>query len=649
MSESGKAVFVSYASQDAEVARRICDALRAAGVEVWFDQSELRGGDAWDAKIRKQIKDCALFVPVISGTTQARHEGYFRLEWHLAEQRSHLIARGRPFIVPIAIDDTTDAEALVPDAFLAVQWMRLPGGEASPAFCARVKTLLAGEPTRPRTSPPAVLTASAPTTPPSAVAAPRGTSRGWLIGGAIAVLLLAYCTFRPRRSPEDAAELIATAMEAAEKATTLAEKPTPTLSEARQRVNRARAILDQSSLTRAQLDAASQLCDGALQLDSTDPIVWATAADVELRYVYPYGYDRSEARRRRAQERAARASSLGPDLFEVRLIQAEVFAHAVGTPALMAEAEKTIRALHAARPGDPEVVRQLAEVLREEKRFDEAAQRFENIGEFEVAGWSYFQAGKLRAALAAVGRSRRSVTALQLQTILQYSANQDLDAAQAVVNQFQASELLAELPATIAMRVAMYRRDSQRILELAQGLPGDFLDSNAFRGPRRYFTGLAHEMAGRPAQAEAEWRAALSLVQAKLNATPDDRELLQWSAWLHAALHERAEAERVFARSQALAGLSGDAIDTSDFQAVLSQVGVLQRLRRTDTLLDALEKVFRAKLPDWELVHAELRFGSEADYLRGDPRFEKLLRDYLPSGAVPLDKPTTPPNHERNQ
>ena len=50
---AGRAVFLSYASQDAEPARRICDALRAAGVEVWFDQSELRGGDAWDAKIRK--------------------------------------------------------------------------------------------------------------------------------------------------------------------------------------------------------------------------------------------------------------------------------------------------------------------------------------------------------------------------------------------------------------------------------------------------------------------------------------------------------------------------------------------------------------------------------------------------------------------
>src|SRR3954462_15052315 len=71
MCVENKAVFLSYASQDADAARRICEALRAAGVEVWFDQSELRGGDAWDAKIRKQIVTCDLFIPVISTTTQA--------------------------------------------------------------------------------------------------------------------------------------------------------------------------------------------------------------------------------------------------------------------------------------------------------------------------------------------------------------------------------------------------------------------------------------------------------------------------------------------------------------------------------------------------------------------------------------------------
>ena len=69
---ANKAVFLSYASQDAEAARRICESLRSGGVEVWFDQSELIGGDAWDAKIRKQIADCALFLPVISAATNSR-------------------------------------------------------------------------------------------------------------------------------------------------------------------------------------------------------------------------------------------------------------------------------------------------------------------------------------------------------------------------------------------------------------------------------------------------------------------------------------------------------------------------------------------------------------------------------------------------
>jgi len=69
------AVFLSYASQDAEAAARICDALRAAGVEVWLDKSELRGGDA-----------CA------------RTEGYFRREWKLATRRLLDIADDAAFL-----------------------------------------------------------------------------------------------------------------------------------------------------------------------------------------------------------------------------------------------------------------------------------------------------------------------------------------------------------------------------------------------------------------------------------------------------------------------------------------------------------------------------------------------------------------------
>ena len=142
---ANSAVFLSYASQDAEAARRICEALRAGGIEVWFDQSELRGGDAWDQNIRQQIRDCALFVPIISTNTRSRREGYFRVEWDLADQRTHRLARNRAFIVPVCTDDTPDSAADVPESFERVQWTRLPGGETPTAFVERMNRLLSPE------------------------------------------------------------------------------------------------------------------------------------------------------------------------------------------------------------------------------------------------------------------------------------------------------------------------------------------------------------------------------------------------------------------------------------------------------------------------------------------------------------------------
>lgn len=145
MNEPQRAVFVSYASQDAEAAARICNALSAAGVEVWFDQSALRGGEAWDSSIRKQIKACTLFIPVISANSHARVEGYFRLEWKLAVDRSHLIAPDQPFLLPLVIDDTPQADERIPERFRELQWTRAPGGQTAPAFVERVLRLLSRE------------------------------------------------------------------------------------------------------------------------------------------------------------------------------------------------------------------------------------------------------------------------------------------------------------------------------------------------------------------------------------------------------------------------------------------------------------------------------------------------------------------------
>ena len=147
MTDPGRAVFLSYASQDAEAAQQLRDALRAAGAEVWFDQSELRGGDAWDALIRRQIKDCHLFVPIISAHTQSREEGYFRREWNLAVARTLDMTEGRAFLLPIIIDGTPDSQAKVPEKFREVQWTRLPAGASTDAFVAHVCRLLSTDAT----------------------------------------------------------------------------------------------------------------------------------------------------------------------------------------------------------------------------------------------------------------------------------------------------------------------------------------------------------------------------------------------------------------------------------------------------------------------------------------------------------------------
>jgi hypothetical protein len=138
-------VFLSYASEDRQAARRIGDALPAYGLEIWYDESELGGGDAWDQKIRKQIRDCDYFMALVSAQTEARHEGYFRREWRLAVERTLDMADDHTFLLPIVIDDTDQAAARVPEKFLTVQWLRIPGGEPTPALEALCRRLVSGE------------------------------------------------------------------------------------------------------------------------------------------------------------------------------------------------------------------------------------------------------------------------------------------------------------------------------------------------------------------------------------------------------------------------------------------------------------------------------------------------------------------------
>ena len=338
MSEHGKAVFLSYASQDAEAAKRIADALRSAGVEVWFDQSELVGGDAWDAKIRKQIGSCALFMPVISAGTQARAEGYFRLEWKLADRRTDLIGKSKTFLLPVCIDDTRDSEADVPDSFTAVQWTRLKGGETPPAFVARVKKLLEGPEVGASLDDARGRRPAAPLQP-----APR--IGPWLALGAVAVVVLALAISRPWPRPASTGSPVATV------AAPVAQ------SEARKLVAQARALFEEGDeVNHENISLAEDLLDKAQALDSTDAEVWAAQAAIS-RIMTLVGYDVTATRRALLQKQAERAIKLDPHSIKAGIAYAAFLTDAGGASAV--EAARQLQALDARAPGQHDLLQAL--------------------------------------------------------------------------------------------------------------------------------------------------------------------------------------------------------------------------------------------------------------------------------------------------
>lgn len=112
----GPSVFVSYASEDAEPARRIADTLLLLGFgEVWLDRKKLKTGDTWSANISEAIAACDYFVPILSARADARDEGVYWDEWRQALDRSRRVKRA--FILPIGIDDAPPTPRLYPAIF----------------------------------------------------------------------------------------------------------------------------------------------------------------------------------------------------------------------------------------------------------------------------------------------------------------------------------------------------------------------------------------------------------------------------------------------------------------------------------------------------------------------------------------------------
>ena len=134
------AIFISYAREDLTAVLTLKNSLEAAGLSVWFDFDRIAAGDSFDNKIHDNIQRCSLFLPVLSHNTEVRTEGFFRREWRYAVDREMDIALDVPFIIPVAIGDTTRFDTL-PPRFRELHITVLPQGQVTQEFVNRLKQI----------------------------------------------------------------------------------------------------------------------------------------------------------------------------------------------------------------------------------------------------------------------------------------------------------------------------------------------------------------------------------------------------------------------------------------------------------------------------------------------------------------------------
>jgi hypothetical protein len=97
MPKENTKVFLSYARQDLEIAKRVEQALREKECLVWRDQENVYGGQNWPKALGESIADHE--VVLLLWSENARQAHFVEFEWSTA------VALKKP-VIPCLLDET---------------------------------------------------------------------------------------------------------------------------------------------------------------------------------------------------------------------------------------------------------------------------------------------------------------------------------------------------------------------------------------------------------------------------------------------------------------------------------------------------------------------------------------------------------------
>lgn len=127
-----QSVFISYASENKEIAVKLFGEIKSIGLPVWLDKKELKPGDQWAGKIESNLRNCSIFLPLISeASINADTERYFHKEWTLAIKLQESAGSIDFPILPILIETIPGDTASIPLEFKSLHWIEAPEGNIS--------------------------------------------------------------------------------------------------------------------------------------------------------------------------------------------------------------------------------------------------------------------------------------------------------------------------------------------------------------------------------------------------------------------------------------------------------------------------------------------------------------------------------------
>jgi hypothetical protein len=105
--ETIRKVFLSYTSVDAAMAKRIAEAIVAAGIDTWWDQWEIKAGDSLRQKVDQGIAGCTHFIVLLTSNSIAK-------PWVNAEMDAAFVQRLSEACTFIPLRHNLRADALPP-------------------------------------------------------------------------------------------------------------------------------------------------------------------------------------------------------------------------------------------------------------------------------------------------------------------------------------------------------------------------------------------------------------------------------------------------------------------------------------------------------------------------------------------------------